>query len=172
MSRAFFAQVADALPGFLPPAHRDFQYRVGARNCKVWFASWHEHYEVQAIARAALRAAGIGGTAEALEIGFHAEHPRSDDNDGVLARIAASERAWRKKLGRDPVTGPFVGRREQSDRWRRVSELWDDPRLDEDGAVIEAAERLAAYIRVLEPLIARPPEGSCACWSATSGSSR
>jgi hypothetical protein len=60
----------------------------------------------------------------------------------------ADERRWRKAIGRDAVAGGFLGR----DSWRRLSETWPDPDLDEPELPIELAARLTDYITTLEPL--------------------
>jgi hypothetical protein len=166
MSRTFFASLTDALWGFLPKELQGFQAQTGPHNLKVWYRSAHEHYEVQRISKAVLKASGEPAGAPALEIGFHAEHPKPPDNDAVLDHLTAKERTWRRSLGKEPEAGAFLGRRDIADRWRRVSELWTDIDLDEDGAAIEAAERLGSYIRAIEPLMAREPGSRCACWRA------
>lgn len=151
MARAFFDQVADALLGFLPPDLRDeASYRASGGNLKIWFEpATREHYEVQVIGRAALKAGGIAGRAPALEIGFHAEHADAARNDAVVERLLMRERTWRRRLGPDPVDGPFVGR---PSPWKRISELWHGDGLDTDEAAIEAAERLAAYVVTFEEI--------------------
>lgn len=164
MSTTFFADVADALWGFLPRPLQGFQRQVGAHNLKIWYRSTHEHYEVQRISRAILRASGERAGASALEVGFHAEHPKVADNEATIAVVTAKETTWRRGLGREPVAGGFLGRPEIRDRWRRVSEVWVDVSTDEDGAAIEAAERLGAYIRTLEPMLKRRGDLRCACW--------
>lgn len=148
MARAFFEDVADALRGMLPRQHRDFRAQIWSRNLKVWFDVPAEHYEVQQIGRAPLKAAGINAAA-GLEIGFHAEHPAPARNDEVLARLGT---AWRRTLGADATAGPFIGRREIAVRWRRLSEIWTGGDLESTEAAVEAADRLALYIRTIEPL--------------------
>jgi hypothetical protein len=83
-----------------------------------------------------------------LEIGFHAEYKDAEANEGVVERIASEERRWRKSLGKDPEVGRFIGYQTRS--WRRISEVW--PSDDDPEIAVEAAERLAAYIRALEPI--------------------
>jgi len=134
VSREFFDEVDMAVRGFLPPALREFSARRTSANLKVWFEEDREHYEVQLIR---------GG---ALEIGFHAEHRAVEQNEELLERLVAQEKAWRKALGPEPEAGAFLGRQSP---WRRVSEVWDH--VDDD-ASIEAAERLADYIQALEPV--------------------
>jgi hypothetical protein len=136
MSRAFFETVDDALHGFLPPALRDFDSHRTSMNLKVWYEEGREHYEVQLV------------SGPALEVGFHAEHKDAGRNEDVLSRLVGGEKGWRKKLGKAPETGAFLGRQKS---WRRVSEVWDGEGLTDDAAV-EAAERLGAYIEALEPL--------------------
>lgn len=138
MSKEFFEQVVDALVGFLPPDGRDFSWRTSSRNVKVWFGDeTREHYEIQLVD-------------EELEIGFHAEHPDVARNDAVLKRILGAEKRWRRRLGDEVETGPYLGR--QARVWRRASECWDGDGLLEPGTAVEAAERLAAYITTIEPL--------------------
>jgi hypothetical protein len=149
--RSFFVQVAEAVIGFLPRELRAFSSRATGRTLKLWYDSWHEHYEVQVISRQALRAARLPSSQPMLEVRFHAEHPQPQRNEELLARLRAGERDWRRRLGRSAQIGPFVGRREQAERWRRISELWDGPNLLSEESAIEAAERLAAYVRALEP---------------------
>jgi hypothetical protein len=141
VSRTFFLEVVESLIGFLPPEQSRFSSRVSGRNAKVWFGTEaREHYEAQL-----LRHDG----ATVLEIGFHAEHPDADRSDEVLRRLLAGERRWRRTLGSEVETGPFLGR---PSPWRRASETWADADLDDPGTAVEAADRLAAYITALEPL--------------------
>lgn len=151
MPKWFFEDVADALVGFLPPGLRDFEsFRTG-RNIKVWYGeASREHYEAQILTRSALAAAGRPERARALEIGFHAEHPHAARNDEALARIVGGRAAWRRALGPEAEPGEFIGR--HAPVWRRLSELWPkaDPLYEE--TAVEVAERLATYIRTLEPI--------------------
>ncbi len=141
MSRGFFQQVVEALVGFLPPDRQQFSSRVSARNAKVWFgAEAREHYEVQMLRR---------DGAPVLEIGFHAEHADAARSEAVLGRLMAGERSWRRALGKEVETGPFLGR---AGSWRRASETWDAADLSDPGAAVEAADRLAEYITAFEPL--------------------
>lgn len=141
MSRAFFEEIVEALIGFLPPERSRFSFRVSGRNAKVWFGGEpREHYEVQLLRR---------DGAAILEIGFHAEHPDAARSDGILRQLLDGERSWRRALGPEVETGPFLGRRSP---WRRASETWADADLDDPGTAVEAADRLAAYITALEPL--------------------
>ena len=64
--------------------------------------------------------------------------------------LASSEKVWRKVVGVDAVAGPFIGR---ADTWRRVSETWADPNLDEDELVLQIAIRLTEYMSALEPVL-------------------
>ena len=114
---------------------------------KAWFGSPtpdKEHYEAQVVGARYVPGAKTLG----VEIGFHAEHPKTADNDAVIERLLAAEKKWRKALGTDVVVGPFLGR---ADTWRRASETWADPNLDDDELVMELAARLVDYIIALEP---------------------
>ena len=136
----FYDAVADALTGFLPPSLRDFGWYRTSHNIKLWYGDQaKEHYEVQVIRK---------GRKLALEIGFHAEHKDKATNDEAMVMLTAQEKRWRRELGKEAEVGPFIGY--QSNSWRRLSEVWDvgdDPEI-----AIDAAERLATYIRTLEPL--------------------
>jgi len=105
-----------------------------------------EHYEAQVIGAKHVPDAKV----LALEIGFHAEHPKVADSDATLARLLKREKAWRKVLGDDAVAGPFLGR---GDPWRRVSETWPDPDLGDDDLCMEVALRVTDYMTALEPVL-------------------
>ena len=116
---------------------------------KVWFGPatpTREHYEAQVVGPRHVPEANT----LALEIGFHAEHPKPDDNAATLAHLATQEKRWRKAIGKEPVAGPFLGSR---DDWRRVSETWPDPDLGEEDLAFEVAARLTDYITALEPIL-------------------
>ena len=136
----FFDEVLDALAGSVPGEFGRMYSSVHRGGLKVWFEdSTREHYETQLMR---------GADGLTLEIGFHAEHPKVGLNDAAIAPLAAREATWRKALGDEPVLGEFLGRAS----WRRVSECWDPPAVDDIDAAIEVADRLGDYIRALEPL--------------------
>jgi hypothetical protein len=144
--RPVFEEVADAVRGMVPrhlgPVHCTY-HRYGI---KVWVGSDkppREHYEAQVVGRQY----APGAEVLAVEVGFHAEHPKEADNEAVIERLRRSERAWRRALGGDVVVGPFLGR---ADRWRRVSELWLDPDLGDPELVFELGARLSEYVAALE----------------------
>jgi hypothetical protein len=142
-SDAFFEEVVDALVGFLPDELAGFRHKVGWSGVKVWYGDDHrEHYECQYLARP------DGAPGPALEIGFHAEHPKPAHNDAVLDRLLGDEKRWRKALGPDAEAGPFLG----SDSWTRVSELWLGDEVLDPEAAVDAADRLATYISAIEPV--------------------
>ena len=146
---SLFQEVAEAVRGMVSPDLGAVRCQPRSYGIKVWFGAEkppREHYEAQVISPHAVEDAEI----LALEIGFHAEHPRLDENDRVLAHLLGSERRWRKALGEAPVAGPFLGR---AQLWRRVSETWADPDLGEPDLGMELASRLADYIDALEPLL-------------------
>ena len=150
MTEEFFRDALDALVGFVPDDLGPFEHRVHRRGLKVWFGTEHrEHYEAQEVGRFAR--AGREQRGRAIEIGFHAEHADPARNAAVLDDLVRQERRWRRTLGADAVAGVFVGDRSRS--WQRVSEFWTGDEIDEPDAAIEAADRLAAYIAALEPLL-------------------
>jgi len=143
-----FEAVADVLHGMVPRELGELRCRPRRYGVKVWFGTAEptkEHYEAQVIGPDAVDEARV----LALEIGFHAEHQRLDDNEQVLARLLEQERRWRRVVGDEADAGPFLG---AADRWRRISETWPDPDLDEDGLAFEIGARLTDYITALEPL--------------------
>lgn len=144
---ALFDEMAEALRTLLPPGLGDVRMRVRRYGIKVWFGPINptrEHYEAQVIGARHVQGASV----LALEVGFHAEHPRLEDNEAVLTRIRSREARWRKVLGPEAEVGPFIGRPED---WRRVSETWPDPDLGDPELALELATRLTDYITALEP---------------------
>lgn len=140
MEQSFFDQVRDVFEGFVIEVGGTQHATAHSRGLKVWYDdATREHYEAQLIRVE-------GGTA--LEVGFHAEHPKVGENEALLTRLLDSERVWRRALGDEPEAGVFIG----VDRWRRISEIWDEPDPDDIDGAIEIAARLADYVSVLEPL--------------------
>lgn len=135
----FFEQVLDVLAGSLPAEFGRAHSTAHGRGLKVWFDdSTREHYESQLLR--------VDGDV-ALEIGFHAEHPKIAMNQAAIDRLVGHESAWRAQLGDEAVLGEFIGKA----TWRRISECWPAPQLDDLDAAIEVAARLADYITALEP---------------------
>ena len=137
MSRAFFEELVDILIGFLPEEYARPETQVHSRGAKVWFDADNsrEHYEAQLIR--------IDGEI-CLEIGFHTEHGQEQRNDDVLSQVDKAV----KKLGKQTERGDFLGR----GGWKRISEVWEGPLDLSDEEVVEAADRLATYITLIEPL--------------------
>ena len=148
MELELFDEVAEMLRGILPPELGEPRIWARRYGIKVWFGPAkppREHYEAQVI--------GAQHDAEAtvltLEIGFHAEHPRPEDNETAMAKLLAKPATWRKALGKDAIAGGFLGR---PDDWQRLSETWPDPDLSDPDLGIEIASRLTDYLTTLEPL--------------------
>ena len=143
MDRSFFDQVLDAFEGFVVDVDGELHSFAHRRGLKVWFGdAAKEHYEAQLVR--------VDGSV-LLEVGFHAEYPKPERNDEVLAKLTAREPEWRSELGDEPVAGEFLG----ADRWRRISETWEPPDPDDPDdvdAAIEIAARLADYVISLEPV--------------------
>lgn len=142
-----FDQVADAVLALVPPELGEVRLQPRRWGIKVWFDADEcpkVHYEAQVIsAKHVAEAEHL-----ALEIGFHAEHPKAPDNEVVVAPLRAAETTWRKALGPEAVLGPFLGR----GGWLRVSETWSDPDLSDPEVCFEIADCLAAYLAAIEPL--------------------
>lgn len=148
MELELFDEVAEALRGILPADLGEPRIWARRYGVKVWFGPAkppREHYEAQVIGATHVPDASV----LALEVGFHAEHPRPDDNDTAMAPLLATPSAWRKALGRDATAGGFLGR---PDDWQRLSETWPDPDLGDPELGIEIASRLTDYVCALEPL--------------------
>jgi hypothetical protein len=144
-----FEGAADALATLLPPKLGAWHTRAHRWGVKLWFGPEEkparEHYEAQIVNARFVD----GASAIAIEVGFHAEHPKVADNEATLARLVAEERRWRKSIGGPVVAGPFLGR---ADQWRRISETWPDPDLGDPDLPLEIAGRLVDYVEALEPL--------------------
>ncbi len=149
MDVPLFDQVADAVQSMTPPELGELRWRAHRRGVKVWFDTakpTKEHFEAQVLPRRHVD--GLDGVA--LEIGFHAEHRDLDANVAVIDRLAKSEKGangWRKILGREAEVGEFYG----ADVWRRVSEAWLEPDLDDPDLAFEVAARLVDYLVAIEP---------------------
>ncbi len=148
VERSFFHEVLDVFEGIVGTAAGSTQSIVHRRGLKLWFGdARREHYEAQLVR--------LEGTVM-LEIGFHLEYPKPDENDELLGLLMRHESAWRGELGDEPESGEFLG----STAWRRISEVWDTPDFHDVDAVIEVGARLADYVATIEPLRARDRRGS------------
>jgi len=144
-----FDHVAMALQGGVPRSLGTLRVLPRRWNVKVWLdaeACPKLHYEAQILTPRHVPGAKVVG----LELGFHAEDRDEAVNAEALARLVDAEAQWREVLGPDAVAGPFLGR---ATRWRRVSETWPDPDLSDPDVVVEIADRLAAYVTCLAPLL-------------------
>ncbi|HOT81534.1 MAG TPA: hypothetical protein PKY13_16190 [Microthrixaceae bacterium] len=146
MDEMLFDQVAEVTRSMVPDDLGVLHLRARRWALKAWFGPAEpvkEHYEAQLLGRQHVP----GATALGLEIGFHAEHRDPADNDACLTRIQRAA-DWRAELGPEAEVGGFIGR---PDQWRRVSEIWVDPDLSDDGIAWEIAARLTDYIVAIEP---------------------
>lgn len=150
MELGLFDEVAEAVRALTPDEHGDIRVRSHRRGVKVWFGPVkppREHYEAQQLPRHYVD--GVSGMA--IEIGFHAENPDVEANDIAVGALAAAERKWRKSLGAEAEIGEFYG----AANWRRVSEAWIEPDLDDPELPFEVASRLVDYLTALEPVRAQ-----------------
>lgn len=153
MDLPLFEQVDDLLHALTPDDLGQLHSRAHRRGVKVWFGSDsapREHYEAQVLARRHVD--GIDGVA--LEIGFHAEHRDTARNDAALQRLQRAEKSWQRVLGRRAELGSFYG----AENWRRLSEAWIEPDLDDPELAFEIASRLVDYLSAVQPLIGPPEE--------------
>ncbi len=147
MDLPLFDQVNDLIQALTPADIGEPQSRAHRRGIKVWFGPakpGREHYEAQLIARHHVD--GVEGMA--LEIGFHAEHPEATKNDAAITHLAKAEKSWRLQLGDEAQQGVFFG----APNWRRLSEAWLEPDLDDPELAFEVASRLVDYFAALEPI--------------------
>ncbi|MFI0446038.1 hypothetical protein [Actinomadura sp. 6N118] len=151
LDEGLFEQVGEVVRGSAPRDLGELRLMVRRTGVKAWFgdaAPHREHYEAQVINADIVTAA----REFAVEIGFHAEHPKAADNDAALERLTTRQDRWRPALGDDAVAGPFIG----PANWRRVSELWLDPDLADGDIAFEIGVRLVDYMTALEPLRRTP----------------
>jgi hypothetical protein len=143
-----FEAVGALLPGMIPDGLGDVRQYAHRYGIKVWFDTekpTREHYEAQVVGAKEV----AGAKVLAIEVGFHAENTKEADNETALAKLMSAEKKWRKVVGPEAVGGVFLGRAEH---WRRISETWPDPDLDDPDLPFEIAARLTDYISALEPL--------------------
>jgi hypothetical protein len=128
--RDFFADVAEQLPALLPRDLRDFQTARMGGVFKVFYDDRNQHFELWFQGRG-------------LEVAFHLEGgPDDAEVEDLLRRRLAR---IRKELGGEIELEPF------GKGWVHLFELWKGVSRGPDLAG-EAAERLAEYVRVIEPL--------------------
>ena len=143
-----FDEVCEALRGLVPAELGTFRHKTHRYGTKIWFGPApppKEHYEAQVVGARDVPGAEV----LAVEIGFHSEYPKAADNEAVLAGLLALEGEWRPELGDEAEAGGFLGR---ADHWRRISETWPDPDLDDPELGTEMAMRLLDYVEALEPI--------------------
>lgn len=146
MELGVFDQISEVVRALAPDDLGELHLRSHRRGVKVWFGAEvpsKEHFEAQLLSRNYVD--GVDGMA--LEIGFHCEHQNSAANDEVVAKIVGCESDWRALLGDEPEAGTFFG----AQNWRRVSETWIEPDLDDPELPFEIAARLVDYVVVIEP---------------------
>ena len=149
---SLYEEVAVVLPSLVPLELGPVRLQPRRWGIKVWFGGTSDgkpprvHYEAQVLGAKD----APGAQVVAIEVGWHAEQAKEADNDALLARVVAKEKAWRKVVGAEPVCGDFLG---GATRWRRVSECWNDPDLDDPELAFEVAARLTDYVTGLEPVL-------------------
>jgi hypothetical protein len=123
-----------ALRAELPVALRTFRWSAYSYQAKAWFGNPAIHYEVT-----------VRGRLRVVELGLHFE---ADDltNARLLGALRGRGREVKRGLGKDVLI-------EEWDRgWTR---LWEPISLELEDAELRqrVATRIAAYIRVLEPIV-------------------
>jgi hypothetical protein len=128
--RDFYADVAERLPALLPRDLRAFETARLGSVFKVFYGDRRQHFE-------------LWFHAGALEVAFHLEGGAGDEE--VLRLLERKLRSIRTQLGGDVRLEPF------GKGWTHLFEVWRGASRGPDLAG-EAAERLAEYIRVVEPI--------------------
>lgn len=153
MELPLFEQVGELTRTLVTEEIGALRFRAHRRGVKVWLDHHTQddrpprlHYEAQVIPRRFVD--DVEGAA--LEIGFHAEDGDQAVNDDALERLRAHENQWRGDLGDETEAAPFLGR---PDDWRRCSETWIEPDLDDEEVAFEIASRLADYVNALQPIL-------------------
>src|SRR5687768_10438911 len=112
-----FEVAGDILAGLVPDELGALRIHARRYGIKVWFDDAkppREHYEAQVVGAKD----APGATAMAIEVGFHAEHPKETENDSVVEKLMATEKRWRRDLGNEAEAAVFLGR---ATHWRRIS---------------------------------------------------
>lgn len=149
MDVPLFEQVAEAVHSLVPDELGVARCRWHRRGVKVWFGDEkppRQHFEAQVMPRRLFD--GLDGMA--VEVGFHAEHRELEKNTAVIDQLEQSEKKWRKRVGDEAEIGVFFG----ADGWRRVSEVWLEPDLEDPELAFELAARLVDYLIAIEPVLA------------------
>ena len=147
MELSAFDEVAEYVRALLPSEYDEARIRSHRRGVKIWFGeekAAKEHYEAQLLARRHVD----GKSGMAVEIGFHSEYPKREQNEDVVSALVGHEKKWRKALGPDASAGIFFG----ADNWTRLSEAWIEPDEDDPDFSFEVASRAVDYITAIEPL--------------------
>ena len=159
MKLGFFERVGDVVRSSVED-NAGIQTRAHRGGVKVWFGdetAGREHYEAQLVSNRHLD----GGDGYVLEIGFHAEHRDAASNQRALDRILAARSTWKEIIGECldapdeivhdiAIADHFLG----NSTWRRISETWAQPDLDDEELGFETGARLADYITAFQPVLA------------------
>ena len=129
--RDFYAEVAEDLRTQLPRDLRDYEVQRSGGVFKAFYDDRRQHFELW------FRDGG-------LEVAFHLEG-RGQDDKPVIRVLERRLSSIRKRLGGDVRLEPF-GR-----GWTHLFEHWPGASREASTAD-EAAERLAEFIRTVEPL--------------------
>ena len=143
-----FDEVAEYIRALLPTEYDDARIRAHRRGVKIWFGeekAAKEHYEAQSLARRHVD----GEEGHAVEVGFHSEYSKQDQNQAVLDALVKVEKKWRQQLGPEAEAGVFFG----AANWTRVSEAWIEPDMDDPDFPFEVASRTVDYITAINPLL-------------------
>ncbi len=143
-----FKQVHYIIESIASADHDRLQARSHRYGVKIWNGPQKPtrlHFEAQLLRRQKVD----GEPGMALEIGFHAEERSVEANQATLDHLMANESLWRPLLGPEAVAGVFF----DADQWRRLSDVWLDPDLEDDDTAFEIASRLIDYLDAIDPLL-------------------
>jgi hypothetical protein len=130
----FYTGIARRLMTLLPPELRDFRHRGEFNLMKIWFDHYRIHYEVV-----------LDQQINKIELGLHFE-------DGPASSLAFMALLDRSILEIKDRLGPGIELERWTQSWVRLYELRPLVAID-DGVCDDCAQRLAAMIAYLQPII-------------------
>jgi hypothetical protein len=109
---SLFEDAAAVLPSMIPESLGRLLVEPRRWGLKAWFGAAGRapklHYEAQLVG--ARDVPGRDVQKLAMEVGWHAELSKEDENEAALSVLVAGERSWRKVIGSEAECGVFFGR--------------------------------------------------------------
>jgi hypothetical protein len=134
--KAFYEGIVRRLKSELPMELCDFRHRGDFNLMKIWFDHYRVHYEVV-----------IDQQIGKIELGLHFE-------DGPASTLAFLALLDARILEIKDLLGPEIELERWTQSWARIYQLRPLAHIDER-VCTDCAERLAAMISVLQPIVAQ-----------------